>query len=108
MISAVLIYNQSVHSATGFTPFSLLYDPYDNLNAHKIDLDRTIYENYNEKRKSEVLTFYEQLYCKQLDRVRKILERRNVDKEANVELKRTCIIFQKTQNPQGRSLLQKS
>lgn len=95
MISAVLIYNQSVHSATGFTPFSLLYGPYDNLNAHEIDLDKTIYENYNEKRKSEVLTFYEQLYSKQLDRGKKILERKNTDKEANVELNEPVLYFKK-------------
>lgn len=49
MIYVVLIYNQSIHSTTGFTPFDLLYGPYDE--AHKINLELNIYEQYNKNRK---------------------------------------------------------
>lgn len=57
VITAVLIYNQSIHSYPGYTPFSLLYGPYDNLNAYEIDLNKTVYESYNVKQKREVMPF---------------------------------------------------
>lgn len=92
MISATSIYNQSIHSATGYTPFTLLYGPYDNLNAHELNLDSTIYENYNDKRKNEILPFYEILYQKQLKNGIKNLEKRNVDKE-QVEVNEPIVYF---------------
>jgi hypothetical protein len=95
MISAVLIYNQSIHSTTGYTPFSLLYGPYENLNAHEIDLDKTIYKTYNDKRKRELLPFYEQLYQKQLDRGKKILDNRNKNLKDQVQIKKPAVYFKK-------------
>jgi transposase InsO family protein len=95
MISAVLIYNQSIHSTTGYTPFSLLYGPYENLNAHELDLDKTIYETYNDKRKGELLPFYEQLYQKQLDRGTKILENRNKNLKDKVQIKEPAVYVKK-------------
>jgi transposase InsO family protein len=82
MTTAILVYNQSVHSSTGFTPFSLLYGPFENLNAHEIDLSVTIYESYNQKRKSELLPFCNELYNKQLNKETRVLEKMNENKEA--------------------------
>lgn len=75
MISATLIYNQSIHSATGFSPFHLLYGPYDRL--IEMDMDMTIFEQYNEKRKQEILPFYDQVYNKNKQKAEKTLEKRN-------------------------------
>lgn len=73
MITAILIYNQSIHSATGFSPFSILYGPYE----HEIDLslDMTIYEEYNNKRKNELLPFIDQIYHKTHEKEKTILEK---------------------------------
>lgn len=60
MTTAILIYNQSIHSTTKQSPFSILYGPY--LNEPKLDNDLTLYEQYNERRKNELLPFYEQIY----------------------------------------------
>lgn len=86
MISAVLIYNQSIHFSTGYAPFTLLYGAYDNLNAHEIDFTQTVYENYNAKRKEELLPLYEQIYHKQLDKSTRILDKQNQDETDTVEI----------------------
>ncbi len=62
MISAVLIYNQSISSSTGYSPFHLLYGPYDR--KIEFDLDMTVLEQYNEKRKQDILSFYDHIYNK--------------------------------------------
>lgn len=77
LISAILIYNQSVHSLTNYTPFTLLYGPYDILNEHEINLQLPIYQIYNEQKKKEVLPFFEQLYHKVLNTEQNVFEKRN-------------------------------
>lgn len=95
MTTAILTYNQSVHSSTGFTPFSLLYGPYDDLNAHEIDLSKTIYEVYNEKRKKELMPFYDEVYQKQLDQGTKKLQKANKNKEKSIEISEPILYFKK-------------
>lgn len=84
MISAIIIYNQSIHSSTGYPPFELLYGPYERL--IETDMDMTIFENYNQKRKQELCPFYDQIYAKNKNRAEKTLETRNKDKESCPEL----------------------
>lgn len=83
MLAAVLIYNQSIHTATGFTPFSILYGPY--LIEASFNRDMTIHENYNQKRKDEILPFYDELYNEQEQRAKKRLEKHNKNKEPPIE-----------------------
>ena len=79
VITAVTIYNQSVHTATGYTPFELLYGPYDR--SIDLDLDLTIFERYNDKRKQEILPFYDLVYNKNKNKAEQKLAKLNINKE---------------------------
>lgn len=87
MISAITIYNQSIHSATGFSPFSLIYGPYEH--EAQFDNNLTIYEQYNQNRKNEILPFIEQVYNKTKQkadtRLDKMNETRTDDPKINAD-----------------------
>ena len=93
MITAVLIYNQSVHSATGYTPFDLLYGPYERI--IEFDIGMTVYETYNEKRRQEILPFYDRVYEKNKEKANKILEKRNENRSDPPDLEEQEIFVER-------------
>lgn len=94
MISAILIYNQSIHSSTGFSPFHLLYGPYER--QPEFDLEMTIFEQYNQKRKEEVLPFYDQVYLKNKAKAQQILEKRNENLNDPPQLEQTDVYVKRS------------
>ena len=84
MISAICIYNQSIHTATGFAPFHLLYGPYERL--IEFDIEMPVFEEYNQKRKQEILPFYDQIYEKNKNKAEKILDKRNEQRQEPPDL----------------------
>lgn len=94
MTSAVLIYNQSIHSTTGHSPFSILYGPY--LNEPNLNNDLTIFEQYNEKRKSEVLPFLETIYKTTYEKQTHNTQKQNKNTEQPPEVQPHQTVYRKT------------
>lgn len=95
MTTAILTYNQSVQSTTGYGPFSLLYGPYKYVNAHELHLDMVMYDKYNEKRKNEPLPFYDQLYHKQLNKGSRNKKELDANKEQNMKINEPTVYVSK-------------
>lgn len=82
MITAITNYNQSIHSGTRYSPFYLLYGPYEDQVDY--DLDMTIYENYNDKRRKELLPFFDEIERKNRERSQKAIDKHNENKTSDV------------------------
>ena len=91
LTSAVLIYNQSIHSTTGHSPFSILYGPY--INEPNIDNDLTLFEQYNERRKR---TFHEQIYKIVNNKQSKNTQKQNKNTEKPPEIHPDDTVYRKT------------
>lgn len=94
MISAILIYNQSIHSTTGHSPFSILYGPY--FNEPNINNDLTLFDQYNEKRKKELLPFFEHIYKTAYQKQSQNTQKQNKNSEEPPIIQDNQIIYRKT------------
>lgn len=93
MTSAILIYNQSIHSTTGHSPFSIIYGPY--LNEPNINNDMTIFEQYNERRKSELIPFHENIYKKSYQKQSQNTQRQNNNTEQPPDIQPDQVVYRK-------------
>lgn len=67
-------YNQSIHSLTKHTPFSLLYGTYEN--EMMFDNNLPVYDIYNQKHKEQLEQLITETYEKMMEKGKKILNKR--------------------------------
>ena len=94
MISTICIYNQNIHSTTGFSPFNLLYGPY--YHEPNINNDLTIFERYNEKRKQEMTPFLQQAYAKTHENQKLRTEKQNKTADVTPDILENQTIYKKS------------
>lgn len=79
VITAVTIYNQSIHASTGHTPFNILYGPYATLPI--FDEDFPVYDHYVQQRKLEMQPFLDHIYRNTASRMNSKLEKINTTRK---------------------------
>lgn len=91
---AVLVYNQSVHSSTGYTAFHIIFGPYE----HKPEFDTqlTLYDNYVQQHKDHIQPFVDQIYEKAYNKEKKVLDIRNETRGKNIPTELPSEVFVKT------------
>lgn len=100
MITAIWIYNQSIHTSTGFSPFSILYGPYQ----HELSFSMTdeLYENYNLKRKNELKPFIDQIYQKAKNKEQNVLDKINAQRESTIDIPENTVLYVTKPQPQSK------
>lgn len=93
MISTICIYNQNIHSTTGFSPFNLLYGPY--YHEFEINQDLSIFEQYNEKRKQELTAFHKKVFEKTYETQKRNTEKQNKSADIIPQISNDQTIYKK-------------
>lgn len=92
VVTATLIYNQSVHSLTNYTPFTLLYGPRDDNDSLIPDLEQHYRNEFINLYKTHLLPFYQEITQRQSQKEASNLDRRNVDRQ-NYNFQKDQVVF---------------
>lgn len=97
---AVLGYNSSIHSATNFTPFELVFG-HTNLRNPEIFTPKEFFSNYVEDHNKKLTQVYEQVRVKLENKKQSLVTKINTKGDTNEEFKINQIVYKK--NPLTRN-----
>lgn len=83
---ALLAYNNSIHSASGLTPFSLLYGHIDQKTLFDMNMEKTLATNYLTTHKDKMKVLYAQTHEKLSQKKERAIEKLNEDREELPEI----------------------
>lgn len=90
---AIIGYNNSIHSSTGYTPFELTFGHTELRDPNEIFLPTTFYNEYTENHKEKLKHVYQQVSDKIISKKEKITQQHNTEGEINPEFKLEQTVF---------------
>lgn len=92
---AVLGYNSSIHSATGFTPFELVFGHTNSRNPDEIFTPKELFTEYVQSHKEKVNRVYDNVQRKLSEQKEKIIARANTEGNTSKEFQSNQIVYKK-------------